>query len=304
MVLTDLQALRRQYKKDNNLIPIRAVLGNGNGQVKVRPGIDDSLVYVRLRQGEGFGVPTTAYNEASIVEAPGAPVILGYNENEELVVLKSDRVAAQQAGYNPGFNNAADGAGNWLDPELWPQAATFPIDTSNVQGLQADTSLSIGAFPLRYLWGTDWYDFPGDVVDLTSLLPTAGNWRMALVYIDENNDLSATGSTEQTLELDPLDITDAQEAFSAASDLRIPLSWWVLTPSMSSIINSDKWSDARQFIAATAAGGGGGATGCDFLTPQPSTIGNYTLESSCNVSLAGPITVTGVFEIDGVAGFI
>lgn len=270
MVFNDIAALRRKYRQQNNLEPIRAVLGNGSGQVKADPGGDDSLLYVRLRQGEGFKPATTAINEAVLVEAPGMPVILGYNQNNELVVLKADNTSAKVAGFNPGFNNPADGAGMWLDPEMWPQAATFPIDTSDVEGIE-DASLEVGAWALRYLWGSDWYDFVGEAVDLTSLLPSAGNWRMVLVYINEDNELDAAGSTEQTLELDPFDLTDAQEAYNAASDIRIPLSFWILRAGATSITNIDKWSDARQFLASGSAGSGVDAE----LTFGTNLIRNY-----------------------------
>lgn len=97
-------------------------------------------------------------------------------------------------------------------------------------------------------------------IDLTSLVPSAGEYCWAVVFWKTDNTLEAFASTANT-KGDPVIIVDAlQECYDARSTNSLPIWAWYLDGDASAL-DQDKTKsiDMRQFINVISSSGGGGS---------------------------------------------
>ena len=247
--------IRRDFERSTGQVVFRAVVGDENGRIYATPG-DPSVLWVRRQQADGtLGVAISLPNESVLKPDNGLPVRLGYNPDGDLVIVGAIREAALAAGYNYAANNPADPAGQaWNGKNSWVEALSIPVSTAGVGG--SDSTL-VGVKSWIYISGGTVQHFPGGTIDLASSVPAAGNWRLALVYLNQSNALAVATSTAQTADLDPLDLTDVQECLDATSKMAAPLAIWKLTAGQTNITNEDLFLDMRQFIGASIDGGNG-----------------------------------------------
>lgn len=255
--MTEIERIAAKYRKQNNLDFVQGVLGTSDGRVLVDEAISNQLVYVRLRQADGYKPPSRHYTRGNLpIAYAGLPVILQRDENDQLVVVDVYREGGIVAGFGDGIGNTSTAENIWTDAGKWPYL--YCTAMTGGDGTQATSSATeVGVSEWNYIdYQGNYTLFPGGLIDLSGDIPAAGNWLVSLVYLNQSNELASSISTAQTEDLDPLDFTDRQEALDAASDLFVPIRFWLLRGGATSITNDDRLEDARIWINDRVGGGG------------------------------------------------
>lgn len=146
------------------------------------------------------------------------------------------------------------------------------------------------------------YLFPGSSIDLSSLVPSAGNMRYVVVFVKSDYaTLEAKGSTARSMVDVPLDITDIQEAITARTAGSTPVWAIALKDNQSTITQDDitRGVDLRNFVNTSELSVSGGVSGPGSSTDRAivtwnSTTGN-TLRDNANATIdsSGNLTVNG-----------
>lgn len=296
----DIQHLKGLFERATGQVFFRASLGNADGEVYAKPG-DPSVFWVRQQQANGtLGPAFRAANEAVLKPDPGAPVYLVYNLENDLVIGGAIREESLAGGFVYADNNPADPQGQlWNGKTSWVEALSIPVSTAGVGG---SDSTEVGVKAWMYIRDGTVALFPGGTVDLSGSVPSTGEWRLALVYLNSSNALALADSTPQTESLDPLDITDVQECLDNATNMIAPLACWRLVDGQTNVANEDLFLDIRQFINIDATIGypvslAHGGTGADLSATGPGVLvqaangANVTVETAA-ISRGGTALTT------------
>lgn len=231
--------LRTIIRRKVGLERYEASLGDSSGVIYEpgRPG----MVRVRYLWADGESMPTTVRQPRLPTSmTPGTAVWVGYDEDEQYVVL-GPRISGQlAAGMNPNANQAnSDSANTFVDLSY---AAILRAQPASPPSL----NLIVRAF--IYMRDNVANQFPGEIVDMTSYRPgSAGEHRLAGMFVKTDNTIGVYTSTAQSA-LDPLDLTDVQECMDNAVDSAIPVHFWRLENAMTAITDEYSFLDGRQFI--------------------------------------------------------
>lgn len=253
----ELKRLRAELQKRLRLTRRRAVLGDNSSPAVVdepgKPG------YVRVRyaasgnNSSGFTFPNVVRLRANISKNPGTPVIVGYDIDGEPAVIDADFNGLEQGGYNPLTSMVVN-----QDVNGFVDLNQSPLLRSQPKG--PGQPLYVSVLPLIYIdaAGTlQW--FAGQEIDLESYIPAGtGEWCLAGLFLTSANTVEVVTSTDQPLN-DPLDETDIQECIDGRSTDALPIACWRLVNGQTSIADTDKFFDARQWINVPGGAGGTGA---------------------------------------------
>jgi hypothetical protein len=240
----EIEELTRRLMRKFGLVKYFATLGDSDdtstatidepgqpGIVRVRIENDD-VPFRRVKSGL-----LGAYSPYA-----GCPVILGYDEKDDLAIEKADHDALREANVNPLVFNSGDSriSGFGQTDSLLP-LLSGAVGTANTP------STEIFVNPLRYVdldnivhW------FEGDQVDVVASIPAAGNHRYLAIFLNEDDTLETTTSTAKADVL-PLDETDKQEAFDSRSARARAAGLWRLYGGQTNITNADRVEDLRNW---------------------------------------------------------
>lgn len=206
-----------------------AYVGNNQGQVAV-PG-KSGYVYVRYPAGADSAgnmvlSPAAAVRSsvgAAYLPRAGARVLVGKDYEGQDAVLGADFTGLIEAGVNPLVTNPLMPEMRYISNDnytpLMAQPVTNPLNTLpkvTVYSWFAD----VGDDAVVYVPGTD---AAASKVDLSSWMPSAGQQRYVVVWLDViDRVLSVTGSVAQAL-ADDLTIDDINECFAGRPPDAVPI---------------------------------------------------------------------------------
>jgi hypothetical protein len=298
--MTTIERIAARYRKQNNLDFIQGVLGTEDGRVLVDEAVSNQLVYVRLRQADGYKPPSRHYVRGNIpLSYAGVPVILQRNENNQLEVVGVYREGGVVAGFGDGLGNTSTAENMWTDAGKWPYL--YCTAMTGGDGTQATASTTeVGVSEWNYIDANGNYTlFPGGLIDLSGDIPGAGEWLVALVYLNQDNELASSISTAQDENIDPLDFTDRQEALDNAINLFVPIRFWVLRGGATTITNKDRLEDARIWIN-DRVGLGSNVRLLDGITKTVKAAGGdyTTIQSAIDFFEGGKLVTDCTIEVD------
>jgi hypothetical protein len=265
--------LRKQIRRVVGLDIYRATLGGEDGRVDA-PGLPGYVV-IRYKQAGQFSQPVTVRFRAVMKKTPGAAVIVGFDDDGEIAVLRPDFVGETSAGtYPQGDNPADDNVSYFIAQQRLLTFACHPVSSaadSMLVAVQSGTvvDLSTDTFTLFY----------GSQEDLTASIPGgAGEWCLACLFWKDDNTIEIFASTPKD-NPDDLGIDDINECMSARTSGSLPIWAWRLYNGQTGIASGapadggDDFMDLRPLWFMLQAGGGGMT---DFLvaadTGTPATI--------------------------------
>lgn len=298
--MTTIERIAAKYRKQNNLDFIQGVLGTEDGRVLVDEAVSNQLVYVRFRQAGGYTSPSRHYARGNIpLSYAGVPVILQRNENNQLEVVGVYREGGVVAGFGDGLGNTSTAENMWTDAGKWPYL--YCTAMTGGDGTQATASTTeVGVSEWNYIDANGNYTlFPGGLIDLSGDIPDAGEWLVALVYLNQDNELASSISTAQDENIDPLDFTDRQEALDNAIDLFVPIRFWVLRGGATTITNKDRLEDARIWIN-DRVGLGSNVRLLDGITKTVKAAGGdyTTIQDAYDYFAGGKLVTDCTIEVD------
>lgn len=256
-----LEAVIRKARRRQNFDTRVGFLGKGTGEPRNHDRPGELWVRVQLAAGElsapvSMGVAPNANLKVS--EGYAVEIGLAQNGKEEIIL----------GAYVPGVIAAG---GNVLGLNPLDQATNRFVDTTQITTFYCDRHpdttnkpFTVVVLPALPIINDVVTVFPGDdsaaEIDLTSLVPSTGEYCWAIVFWKTDNTLEAFASTT-AVKGDPIIIVDAlQECYDARSTDSVPIWAWYLDGDASAL-DSDKTKniDMRQFINVTSSSGGGGA---------------------------------------------
>jgi hypothetical protein len=285
-----------------------ALLGNGQGTI----GIPNTVgkVWVRFQSGADSDgnvtyTPPKDVNAGTnnYFEYDGSPIRVGFDDNGELEVKRSDSKKARDAGLDTRVLNTGNPINKWQ----------YIRNIANFKSLAPGSSTVVSVRSLLY---DDNYGdlslFDGtrrlaDKIDLASFIPSAGNHRVVCLFLrTTDNTIQSYGSTTQSIATD-LDLTDYQECFAQRDAESIPIQAYILQNAQSSISMLDSAEDLRQIFNMPQALGfpnpvdknliirdGRTVRVCDDLTVSANlTIAGKLICNSITTTGIGSVTTTG-----------
>lgn len=227
--------------------PIDAILGDDSDPSHLYDPLIDGNVYARILYAGGTYGPVISVRGpigTTVKLKPNVPVKLVWTADRRLAVSGYDVPGSTQSGTDllaanrPTLNSGAFiGQQSLATALVTPQSV--PDLTVVVKGWVVIAASTIYVFP-----GT-----PSGGKDLTSYVPSAGNQRYAMVYIDSDFlTVNVTTSTPRGIGDRDLDVTDLQECLSAGASSGTPLAAVRLYGGQTAITNSDIKHDVRQII--------------------------------------------------------
>ena len=229
------------------------VIGDASGVIWDDPVNHPENVRVRYQTASGLSLPPVVRMGASSGQIrAGAAAYVGY-DFDGTPILISPNIAAQRAqGFNPANNNAsaipATPTPPWIGTDQIVQFASHP--TTPISKFIVVHSLFTVIGKTAYLFEASADDGSGGMKgkrDLSGVIPSAGNQCLAAYFLKTDGTLEIVTSTTQAL-MNPLDLTDIQELFTASSERSLPGQAWWLHDNMAVIQDSDFWMDLRQWI--------------------------------------------------------
>jgi len=253
-------SLRKQFRRKLKLDYRTAVLGDNNTPSRVRvPGRSD-YVYVRYpasgNNTSNLSWPTIVKMTVNITEAPGTPVTIGYDDEGEYAVKGISTKGVEANGGSGGNAVQNNPLNDWVDISLSPLLRSQPM------GVNAPLFVSV--LPYSYI-DVDkvYHEFNGvsGGVDLEPSIPATPNeWCLAGLFLLQADDtVEIVVSTPKDFAI-PLDSTDIQECITGSTDLSLFIACWILRYGQTSIADTDKFIDGRQWINVPQASGSGGTT--------------------------------------------
>lgn len=251
--MSDLQRslLKSDLSRGLNRVTIRAILGDGSGRIYDSQNPNSGYVWVQQQTSNGYSTAQRVrgpYQGAPVQMIPGNPVVLKLDTDGQLFVAGPDFQSAVSVGINPNANNASDeNAKGWTNQSsivtLVSTCTPPPSLSVLVRGWMAISNLAL-------TW------FPGGTVDLTALVPTAGNQCIAVIVVKSDYATLAAYASTAKDSTDVLGVTDIQEALNAAAAVdpaAVPIWAWRLHDAQTTITDKDSWLDLRQFLNLTSA---------------------------------------------------
>lgn len=239
--------VKRRVRRVLNLDTRRAVLGDANGVV-YEPG---RVGYVRVtypasdNNSTGRTFPTVVRLRVNIDTSDvGKPVIVGYDREGLPAVIDVDFTGSETSGRNPigDVTTTNPLTNNTVDLNYSPILRSQPFGTG--------APLYVSVLPFYYIRHRTIHAFSGvdGGIDLSGSRPgTANQWLLAGIFLKSDDTTEVTVSTAQDL-AEPLDETDIQECITGSSSGAIPVCMWILRNGQTSIADTDKFFDARQWI--------------------------------------------------------
>lgn len=217
-----------------------AILGDGAGVIFVVG--KNGFVWVRDPQTHTVRDLPLASSLTFDKDAHGKPVRLGYVRGV-LSVLGIHREAVISGGGNIYIDNPTQAP---VLPFI-PQQRIMPLV---VYPASVSGAPSFELIVRAWMWIDDDHQihfFGGDRVDVSGHLPSTGLHRWIMVSITDALTLSITASTPQST-LDPLTLSDLQEALDLLNADEMPIWGWVLNGDAVGLSENDVNQDLRQFI--------------------------------------------------------
>jgi hypothetical protein len=223
--IRQIRRVRRALRPESRI----AYVGNNLGQVAVpgKPG----YVYVRYPAGSdaaGTMVLSPAAAVRSSVGAaypprPGARVLVGKDYEGRDAILSADFTGLIESGINPIVTNPLMPEMRYTSNDnytpLMAQPVSNPLNTApkvTVYSWFAD----VGLDEVVYVPGTD---TASSKIDLTSFVPTAGQQRYVVVWLDAiDRTFRVTGSVAQAITVD-LTLDDINECFVGRPPDGVPI---------------------------------------------------------------------------------
>lgn len=285
--MTDL--LRQTIRRRLGLEEYPAILGDADGIVWDDPVRKPGVMRIRYATASGLSLPPFARVGSTYQgsTAPGTGVFVGWEDNE-LRVLRPNVNAQLAAGQNPALNNAALATRSQQATDsivMFKSHPTSPISLNVV--VRSWLYIESGTVKLFDASGDDGAGGFKGKIDLSSYVPTTGEHRLACLFLKPDNTLEVVASTTQSI-IEPLDLTDVQECFDAATDTTKPCWAWRLADGQTAIGDESSWLDLRQFINIASSGGSGTVTS---ITAGTGLTGG-TITGSGTIALATPVAVT------------
>lgn len=255
----EFRGLRTQTLLKLGWISPYAILGDENGVI-IHPYIPGDI-WVRPLFANGYGKAFRARGPigTSIKMTPGTPVKLQVIDNR-LQVVNLDVAAAAVSNVDMlAANTSKPNSGGFIGQQSIVTLLVIP---------SSPPSLIIYVKSWSPIQGGIAYDFPGSSIDLTSLVPSAGNMRYVMIFLKSDYaTLEAIGSTARGQTDVPLGLADRQECINGRSTGSTPIWAIKLIGGQTSIQQSDIDSgvDERQSINTDATNSGAG--GATFATP-------------------------------------
>jgi hypothetical protein len=270
-----------------------AILGDGNGTIRVPGKI--STVYIRLPGSMDANTDTSFTNlttcktgTASYPFYEGARVEVGFNRYDELSIIGADTRDMESAGIDSSILNSI------LPDKAFLYLRNVVRLMSRPVGQSGNTSTLVNVQSLIYhdnygnLLHYAGTQKQSDKVDLASYIPTAGNHRIAVLFLRPVLQTIQVGTSTTQAMTSALDITDYQEAFVGRDPETIPIQAYVLANAAGSIDIRDLGEDLRQFLNMPHAWG--------FPNPVDQ---NEIVRSGRTVTHAGDLVTTADLIIDG-----
>ena len=271
--------VKQQFKRYVRREEYRAQLGDETGTID-EPGYP-GYVRVRYSQQEGNpSQPTTLPFEANMLKQTGAAVIVGYDDNGDLAVLRPDVATQRTQGINTLSNNAQDpNVTFYIGQQRIITLNSHPISSaSDSMVVTIQNWFYIKNGTVHYFTGGDGNETP---IDLTSYIPGSANEEcLACLFIKPDDTAEVIASTPKNAAIG-VDISDVQECLDGSTAGGFPVWAWRLYHGQTGITpgalpsGGDDFLDLRQFI----------------------NVIMDTVSSSLTVT-DGSTTVTDVTEID------
>lgn len=237
---------RRQYRRKHRLDTRTAFLGDGNSPSQVRIN-GTNKVYIQYPASASNTSnktwPTTVKMDIDIGDAPGTPVVIGYDEEGELAVLGIASKVRAAVGSPGPVNTTTNQLNKWVDLNFSPLLRAAPM------GSGAPLYISLLGFPYIDSDGV-YHDFRGisGGIDVSSYVPGSANQhRLVAIWLKKDDTAEVTGSTAKS-QADPINSTDVQECVTARSAKANPSAIYRLYTGQTSIADTDKYIDFRQWL--------------------------------------------------------
>lgn len=224
---------RRKYRTQNNLNYLQAILGRTDNTIPDanQPG----NVWVRIVSSNGL------LNDRSVRAPtkyfplePGLPVTLCRDRKGRLQVDEPDADTILATGINPVSRNIAQSS---------PSTPQVNFETMRcVPNEPPDTFVNVKAW--NVIVDGIAYQFPGASIDLSGVIPAAGD--MARIVVAVKNDyftLESSSSTPRSMTDVPLGLADLQEALDGLSVGSVPSQYIDLEDAQANISSSDVLQD-------------------------------------------------------------
>jgi hypothetical protein len=275
MTEAQMEALTQELKKRLGLIKLFGHLGDSDDlSVAVVDHIDENgipqkgFVRVRLQNDDvPYRVVKSGLLGAYNPDA-GTPVVIGYDEKGDMSVEKMDHDGIREGGGNPLIYNPGD-----RRVSAFKQTDSLrPLLTGAVSASAGTTTNEIFVDRFRFSHNNTVKDFPGQTVDLSSLVPTAGNHRYVGVFLRITDlVIEIVGSTPKAT-ITPLVEADKQECYDGRSELTIPVALWRLADAQTSVTGNDKIEDLRPWLSSLSTESGQINVDSVLFTTNPSGI--------------------------------
>ncbi len=268
------QELRKQIRRVIGLDIYRATLGDANGVIN-EPGLP-GYVRIRYAQAGQLSQPVAVRFRAVMKKAVGAAVIVGFDDDGEIAVLRPDFQAQTSVGTNPQGDNASDeNVTKFIEQERLVTFVVTPVSSASdsmLLAVQPGTVIDLSTDTLTH--------FAGEQVDLTSFIPGgAGEWCLACLFWKANNTIEIFASTPVTSP-DDLGFADINECLALRTAGSLPLWAWRLYNGQTGIAagapanGGDDFLDLRPLFFMLQSGGSGSplAVTDGTTTVDPTTL--------------------------------
>lgn len=251
------QLLRKQIRRVIGLDIYRATLGGEDGRVDA-PGLPGYVVIRYIQAGGAFSQPVTVRFRAVMKKTPGAAIIVGYDDDGELAVLRSDFVGETSVGTMPqGDNPADDNVSYFIQQQRLVTFVCHPVSSaadSMLVTVQSGTVIDLANKTFSYFFGSQ--------EDLTTYIPAgAGEWCLACLFLKPDYTIEIFASTSKTSP-DDLGFDDINECFAATTTGSLPIWAWRLYNGQTGIASGapadggDDYMDLRPLFFMLSAGSG------------------------------------------------
>lgn len=231
-----------------------AILGDSNGIVSTP---SDPIGMVRVRfdgSSDSNGNATkTAYTlvhsgvTANYLPDAGRRVIIGLDYYGRKAILSADPVDLETAGIDPRVFNPSRRENNFISLRDVTRLMSRPVGTINTASTLVNVQPAIFDFyNERVVYrGTE---LQADKVDLSSLVPSTGYYRIAIVWVSLLDQTAYTSASDAQTIATAFDASDFEEAFLDRPFEAVPVQAYVLSNAQTSVDASAMYEDLRQFL--------------------------------------------------------